>query len=266
MKAIITDLDRTLLRTDKTVSEYTCTILKKCHERGIVLMAATARPERAILSYRNQIGFDAITTLNGARVILPHSIIENGILPSSAASIVKKVIRIPDLVLALETGKGVFSNIPIPEENATVFSEFASLPTGNIIYKLLVSSKKININKDTDTNKNINVYKETNIYREVKEALTRDTYMTVAEGKLIQIMSTASTKWNGIRTMMEAMGMKQDDAIYFGDDNDDIESIKNCGVGVAVSNAIDEVLDAADFRTESNDMDGVARYIEENLL
>ena len=83
---------------------------------------------------------------------------------------------------------------------------------------------------------------------------------------MIQIMSTASTKWNGIRTMLEAMGMKQDDAIYFGDDNDDIESIKNCGVGVAVSNAIDEVLDAADFRTESNDMDGVARYIEENLL
>ena len=45
MKAIITDLDRTLLRTDKTVSEYTRTILKKCRDRGIVLMAATARSE-----------------------------------------------------------------------------------------------------------------------------------------------------------------------------------------------------------------------------
>lgn len=48
MKAIITDLDRTLLRTDKTISEYTHTILKKCHERGVLLMAATARPERII--------------------------------------------------------------------------------------------------------------------------------------------------------------------------------------------------------------------------
>lgn len=28
MKAIITDLDRTLLRTDKSVSEYTCAVLK----------------------------------------------------------------------------------------------------------------------------------------------------------------------------------------------------------------------------------------------
>lgn len=60
MKTIITDLDRTLLRTDKTVSEYTYSVLKQCHERGILLMAATARPERAVLDYRDQIGFEAM--------------------------------------------------------------------------------------------------------------------------------------------------------------------------------------------------------------
>ncbi len=38
MKAIITDLDRTLLRTDKSLSEYTCAALKKCHDRGMLLM------------------------------------------------------------------------------------------------------------------------------------------------------------------------------------------------------------------------------------
>jgi len=43
MKAIITDLDRTLLRTDKSISEYTYAVLKKCRDRGILLMAATAR-------------------------------------------------------------------------------------------------------------------------------------------------------------------------------------------------------------------------------
>lgn len=248
MKAIITDLDRTLLHTDKTVSEYTYAILKKCHDRGIILMAATARPERAILAYHNQIGFEAITTLNGARIILPHGIIENGITPSSVEHILKKVIMIPDLVLSMETGNGIFSNVSIPEWDATVFSGFPALPTESIIYKLLLSGEA------------------NNIQQEVKKALTIDTYMTVAEGKLIQIMSTASTKWNGIKTMLKAVGVRQNDAIYFGDDNDDIEAIKNCGVGVAVSNAIDEVLDAADFITESNDMDGVAQYIEKKIL
>ena len=248
MRAIITDLDRTLLHTDKTVSEYTYTVLKKCHDRGIILMAATARPERAILTYHNQIRFEAITTLNGARVILPHSMIENGIDHSSAESILEKVIKIPGLVLSMETGNGIFSNVPIPEWNAAVFNGFPALPTKSIIYKLLFSSE------------------ETNIQKEVKKALTTDTYMTVADSKLIQVMSTAATKWNGIKTMLKALDVKQNEAVYFGDDNDDIESIKNFGMGISVSNAIDEVLDVADFIAESNDRDGVAQYIEKNLL
>ena len=140
------------------------------------------------------------------------------------------------------------TDVPIPEWNSAVFDGFPALPTESIIYKLLLSSE------------------ENNIQKEVKKALTTDTYMTVADNKLIQVMSTASTKWNGIKAMLKAVGVKQNEAVYFGDDNDDIESIKNCGMGIAVSNAIDEILEVADFIAESNDMDGVAQYIEKNLL
>lgn len=55
MRAIITDLDRTLLRTDKSLSAYTCAVLKKCREKGMLLMVATARPERAILEYQDRL-------------------------------------------------------------------------------------------------------------------------------------------------------------------------------------------------------------------
>lgn len=248
MKAIITDLDRTLLRTDKTISDYTYSVLKKCHDKGIILMAATARPERAILTYQNQIGFKAITTLNGARILLPHGTIENGIAPFSAKSILQKVIRIPHVVLSLETGNGIFSNVPIAEWNATVFNDFPALPTESIIYKILLSSD------------------ENNIEQEVKEDLPSDTYMSVADSNLIQIMSTTATKWNGIKAMLKAIDTSQNDVVYFGDDNDDIEPIGKCGTGVAVANAIHKVLDVADFITESNDMDGVAKYINKNIL
>lgn len=248
MKAIITDLDRTLLRTDKSVSEYTCAVLKKCRDRGMLIMAATARPERAILTYQRQVGFDAVTTLNGARIILSDKVMENGIAPYSAEDILKKVTAIPNVTLSMETGDGIYANVSIPEWNAIVFEGFPALPTESIIYKILLSSEGNAIQPD------------------VERSLTSDTYMTVAEGKLIQIMSTAATKWNGIKTMLRAVGIDKSEVVYFGDDNDDIEPIKNCGTGVAVSNAIREVLDIADFVTESNDMDGVARYIEKNLL
>ena len=105
------------------------------------------------------------------------------------------------------------------------------MPTESILYKILLSKE------------------ESTIQPEVERALTPDTYMTVAEGKLIQIMSVAATKWNGIKAMLDAVGVDQKDTVYFGDDNDDIEPIKNCGLGVAVSNAIDKVADAADFVT-----------------
>ena len=90
--------------------------------------------------------------------------------------------------------------------------------------------------------------------------------MTVAEGKLIQIMSNAATKWNWIKAMLKAVGVEPEEAVYFGDDHDDIEPLKKCGVGVAVANGIKEALDAADFVTETNDRDGVARYIENIIL
>ena len=82
----------------------------------------------------------------------------------------------------------------------------------------------------------------------------------------IQIMSNEATKWNGIKQTLSHFGVSSSDAVYLGDDNDDIEPIKNCGLGVAVSNAIPSVLDIADRIIDSNDMDGVAKFIEENIL
>lgn len=42
MKGIITDLDRTLLRTDKSVSEKTISVLKKVQGNGIKVLVTTA--------------------------------------------------------------------------------------------------------------------------------------------------------------------------------------------------------------------------------
>lgn len=48
--------------------------------------------------------------------------------------------------------------------------------------------------------------------------------------------------------------------------NDDIEPIRKCGLGVAVANAIPYVLNAADKITSDSDADGVAKFIEEEII
>ena len=69
IKAIVVDLDRTLLRSDKTISSYTRGVLEACKGRSIRIMVATARPWRTAKPYCEMIGADGVVVSNGARVI-----------------------------------------------------------------------------------------------------------------------------------------------------------------------------------------------------
>ena len=100
----------------------------------------------------------------------------------------------------------------------------------------------------------------------VIKSLPEDMYYSISGGYLIQIMDKGATKWNGIRKMLETVNLSPEEVVYFGDDYDDVQPLKCCGVGVAVSNGIPQAKAAADFVTDSNDADGVAQFIEERIL
>ena len=51
----------------------------------------------------------------------------------------------------------------------------------------------------------------------------------------------------------------------FGDGVNDILLLKAAGIPVAVENAVEEIKKIALYKTESNENDGVARFIERNL-
>lgn len=254
-KAIITDLDRTLLHTDKTISAHTLQVLKRCREAGIFLMAATARPLRAIEQYRKLIAFDALAVMNGAQVLCGERKECFGMNRGSAEAVLEQLCSrgsdsdsaIDNAVpISIEMGDEVYSNVEIPDFESVLYRELPKLPPGENCYKIIVTLEK------------------EAALRLVEEILPPDLYYTVANGHLIQIMSRTATKWRGIKRMLEAVGCTPKEAIYFGDDFDDIEPIKRCGLGVAVANAIPEVLEVANAVAASNDEDGVARFLEEH--
>lgn len=245
-RAVIVDFDRTLLHTDKTISGYTAGVLRKWQEAGARLFAATARPERAITEYRGLIGFDAVTTLNGARTITPDAVYEHPIAEAEAGAILEQLCGVPGTVISVETGNGIYANTDIPLWAPAVVDDIQALSEKEKIYKVLASHPDIPVD-------------------ELPLSLPEDTYCTVAERKLLQVMSRSATKWNGILDMLEAYGIDPSQAVYFGDDNDDVEPVRNCGCGVAVSNALDCVKEIADCITGSNDEDGVAAFLAERL-
>ena len=242
--AAIADLDGTLLRNDKTVSETTLRVLRRWREAGGRLFAATARPERALRGFCGEIRFDAISTLNGARTLTPGGVFEEAISPESAGAVLAGWHDAGDIVISAETETGLYANRDIPEWKPTVAGDIRLLPGRVKIYKLLASSPHFPVER-------------------LANGLPEDTYATVADGKLLQVMSVKATKWNGVKTMLAAFGIDPARAVYFGDDNDDAEPISKCGCGAAMGNALERVKNAADRVIGSNEEDGVARFLSE---
>ena len=51
-----------------------------------------------------------------------------------------------------------------------------------------------------------------------------------------------------------------------GDENNDIEMLEFAGIGVAMGNAKQHIKDKADYVTDTNENDGVAKVIEKFIL
>ena len=64
-----------------------------------------------------------------------------------------------------------------------------------------------------------------------------------------------------IRALTGFTGISLADIVAFGDDSNDIGMLRMCGIGVAVANAVQDVLEIADDITLSNDQDGVAVWL-----
>ena len=79
-------------------------------------------------------------------------------------------------------------------------------------------------------------------------------------------MNREASKWTSTKQLSEKLGISIDDIIAFGDDYNDLEMIKNAGIGIAMGNAEESVKKVADFVTNTNMNDGIANYIKENIL
>jgi hydroxymethylpyrimidine pyrophosphatase-like HAD family hydrolase len=63
-----------------------------------------------------------------------------------------------------------------------------------------------------------------------------------------------------------ALNIMTDEIIAFGDDYSDVDWLSYCVNSVAVANAINEVKSVANYVCGDCDVDGVAKWLEENVL
>lgn len=73
-------------------------------------------------------------------------------------------------------------------------------------------------------------------------------------------------KAKGIEKVLELTGIKRENTIAIGDSNNDYDMLEFAGVGIAMANSQQRILDMADYITASAKESGVARAIEKFLL
>ena len=85
-------------------------------------------------------------------------------------------------------------------------------------------------------------------------------------GTLYGLTPSGTGKLQMIQQLAEKLELSLENVAAFGDDENDIPMLENCGLGVAMANAGEDVKAAADQIALSNDEDGVAWFVEREIL
>ena len=89
-----------------------------------------------------------------------------------------------------------------------------------------------------------------------------DLYIVKSTPYFCEIGSKDAKKSSGVRFLADMWGIKQDEILTIGDQNNDIELLKSGGIKVAMGNATDELKSCADFITDTVDNDGFVKAVE----
>jgi Cof subfamily protein (haloacid dehalogenase superfamily) len=93
------------------------------------------------------------------------------------------------------------------------------------------------------------------------------------KGKLIQALSDmveilppGNSKGIALRALLDRLIVAPENVLAIGDAENDIDMIQLAGIGVAVGNAHQKLMDVADYVVATNDNDGVAQAVERFVL
>jgi hydroxymethylpyrimidine pyrophosphatase-like HAD family hydrolase len=71
-----------------------------------------------------------------------------------------------------------------------------------------------------------------------------------------------TSKGNAIKCFCQLLNIGIENCIAMGDGNNDISMFHECGYRVAMGNAMPDLKEIADYITDDNNHDGVAKYLE----
>ena len=264
-KLIALDMDGTLLREDKTISEETKYKLACAKEKGVKVVLATGRPIEGVKRYLEEPDLqnegDYAVSYNGALVQDTYT----------KEAISKTTLKGSDLHMLYELSRELkvnihaFSKLGCITPVLTKYSELEGEING--IDVLVMDYKEVEDDEDIIK---IMMVDEPAVLSEAIKYLPEwiyEKYTVVRSAPyFLEFLNKKVDKGAGVRALAEKLGIDQSEVICVGDAGNDEHMIRYAGLGVAMGNAFPEIKEMADFITKTNEEDGIAHVIDKFIL
>lgn len=252
MRICFFDLDGTLLTSDKTISPKTVAILKKLHQKHILVGYITARTKRRIRELLGDLPCDFIASYDGAVIDVykdgqVNTICNECIEDKNAHEIIQHLSALNDVDVFSYFEPYHIMNNKVSSNGICNIQEY-----NNITKAQFTGCQRIR----GRANENISVFGCLPQYDNV--------YMYFENSDVV-FRSKAVTKGTAVKHLLNFYGIEKDDAVCFGDSFPDIDMFTECKFSVAMGNSPSEVKEAATFITCSNDDDGVVAAFNDYL-
>lgn len=261
-KLLALDLDGTLLQSDNTISAPTLNTLIKVQHAGVKIVIVSGRPTFGLkyaeekLELSNYGGYaisyngSCITDVKESENLFDKRI-ELELLPLLQKEADKK-----GLTLFTYGKDKIFTNHP---ENSHVLKEAEIC--GMEVVRVTDFSTEI----DFAPSKCIIVSDDAAVVSDLenkwKKRLDGVSNVFSSEPFFLEFVPQYVDKANTLSFLLDRLKISRDEVVAIGDGNLDYTMIQLAGLGIAMGNAKDSIKSCADFVTDTNDNDGVAKAI-----
>ena len=272
IKIIALDLDGTLLNTNKELTACNLAALQKAADAGIEIVPTTGRFYGGMPEVIRNLPFvHYAITINGAAVydVQRRQDIAKAEIPlQSAVEIMAYLDTVPVIYDCYMDNWGWMTRTMWEKAE-----EFAPndhyLKMIRELRKPVPELKAYLLETGHDVQKIQLFVKDMELHRELLRLLPvrfPQTAVSTSVVNNVEINSLHANKGEAIGTLAACLGYDISQTMAFGDGLNDLSMIRSAGVGVAMANACEEVLTAADSITLDCDHDGVAAGIQKYCL
>lgn len=246
-KCVVVDLDQTLLHKDKSLSDLTAAAFAQlpCETEIVV---ATGRAIVRTQRYAALIHARSMICTNGSIVYHQGQVIYRQELDSQ---------KLTDLIEVLRKIEPVHITLFYPTEVYTTNEYFVK--KGESLRLDLDHFNPHEIQKIFVVTSNHAAIQSINFSAYGMKAVPLS-----EDGDIFVITAQHVNKGNALKALCDHLSLNLKEVVAFGDDYNDLEMIQEAGCGVAMANAVPEILAAADQQTLSNDEDGVAVWLQKH--